>query len=232
MISYSEKDLFVNYVIAGFMYYILIGPPGSGKGTQSSRLTQHLRAAHISTGNLFRECANHDSLIGKKIQECISQGNLVSDDLVLELLQTKLQTLHPDTPCILDGFPRTLYQAKAFDSYLNDRHIPATILVLDLSDDVIINRLLSRATCLQCGYSTQMPHVDHTTLCPKCHSTLTRRSDDNEIVIRNRLDTYNKQTAPIIDYYKNTRHVCFIDGDDTEDNVFLRIRNALHSQKV
>jgi len=179
---------------------VLLGPPGSGKGTYASRLTSILRVPHISTGDMVRDEINAQTEIGKVIEEYSDRGELVPDEVIIRLLKERLKRSDCERGFILDGFPRTIQQAEALDG------ISKIDLVLNLNvpDEVIIQRLSNRIICRRCGaiYNklTLKPKRDY--ICDNCGGELYTREDDRPEVIQERLNVYRKSTEPLIEYYK------------------------------
>lgn len=186
---------------------IFIAPPAAGKGTVSDYLVKNYNYEHLSTGDLLREVIKSGSSFGKEIESIISAGNLVSDEIIIKLVSDKLATLPKDKPFILDGFPRTLNQAKSLDEMLINigvTNIMAAYLDIDL--ETAMDRVLGRIICPKCqrSYNFKLaklkPKVDN--ICDDCNIELESRSDDNEETFKVRFDTYLKNTSPIIDYYR------------------------------
>ena len=182
------------------MKAIIFGPPGAGKGTYGSRLKEKIGVEVIATGDIFRELMKENSELGKKVKSYVEKGMLVPDDVVVEVLQHRLSQLPNGKGFILDGFPRTSEQAKALKGITK---IDVVILI-DVPDDIIIERLSSRRICRNCGevYNVRFLKPKIEGICDKCGGPLYQRSDDNPEVIKNRLEVYQKQSKPLLDYYK------------------------------
>jgi len=176
---------------------ILFGPPGSGKGTQAKLLVQKYQLIHISTGDLFRYEIGNSTPLGLKAQEYMSKGELVPDEVTIGMLKNKVES-HPESKgFIFDGFPRTIPQSEAFDVFLNERDSCVTALIaLDVSEEELIGRLLDRG------------------------KTSGRVDDNNEITIRNRIEVYKAETAPVFDYYKDKGLSHFISGVGNVEEIF------------
>ena len=189
------------------MKAIIFGPPGSGKGTYSSRLQAKLGVDVIATGDIFRELVKENSDLGKKVKGYVEKGLLVPDDVVVEVLKQRLSKIPKDKGFILDGYPRTLDQAKTLDSITPID----VVLLLDVPDWIIIERLSSRRICRNCGavYNTRFLKPKVEGVCDKCGGQLYQRSDDNPEVIKKRLEVYKQQTQPLLDYYRK-KQVPFI----------------------
>lgn len=199
---------------------ILLGPPGSGKGTQAVRLAKQLNIPHISTGDLFRENLSKQTDLGKKVKSFMDSGHLVPDELVLDMLFDRVSKQDCTAGYLLDGFPRTIPQAQSFDGHLNPKD-DLIVLNLDVADDVIVKRIAGRLSCKGCG---SIQHKDFSPpkvegKCDKCGGELFQRPDDKPEVVKERLRVYHTQTKPLIEYYakKNVLHT--VNGEQTPDTV-------------
>lgn len=193
------------------MKCVFLGPPGAGKGTLAAEVAKEYGMVHISTGDLFREAIKAGTELGKKIKAVIESGALVSDDLTIALLKERLDKNDwADKGFILDGFPRTIPQADALSSIVN----LDSVINLDISDEEVIARLSGRRICSKCGRSFHIrfmkPQKEGT--CDSCSASLITREDDKEESIKKRLENYNKQTQPLIDYYKAKNLLIDIDA--------------------
>ncbi|NLC25519.1 MAG: adenylate kinase [Fastidiosipila sp.] len=182
--------------------FIFLGAPGSGKGTWSGIVSQRLDLSHLSTGDLLRHEVAADSELGQKAKSYMNAGELVPDELILSLVDKKLGELNG---FILDGFPRNIAQAKSLQDILEKNEISLTkVIYLDVPEEELIRRITNRVVCPNCGATynlkTMPPKVDG--ICDICGSKLIQRKDDTEEVFRTRLQAYNKQTAPLLDYYE------------------------------
>ena len=206
------------------MNLVLLGAPGAGKGTQAQKLVADYGVAHISTGDLLRAAVKAQSELGVKAKEYMDAGQLVPDELVIGLVKERLAKDDAKIGFILDGFPRNTAQAVALDSELADMGIVLDgALLVDVAFDVIVKRLSSRRTCRSCGY-TAGPTV---TVCPRCSGEMYQRDDDKPETIQKRLDTYESQTAPLIDYYKGHGILRVVDGDRPVDEVYADVKETL-----
>lgn len=182
---------------------IIFGAPGAGKGTYGSRIKEKLGVEVIATGDIFRELLKENSELGKKVKGYVEKGLLVPDEVVVAVLKQRLSQIPKGKGFILDGFPRTLNQAKILEGITK---IDA-IIVLDVPDEIIIERLSSRRICKNCGsvYNVRFLKPKVEGVCDKCGGTLYQRPDDNPEVIKKRLQVYTEQTKPLLEYYKQEK---------------------------
>ncbi len=212
------------------MKLVLLGAPGAGKGTQAKRIAENYNIPHISTGDIFRENIKNNTELGQKAKAYMDQGLLVPDELVLELIMERFKAPDCKNGYVLDGFPRTIPQAKALDEALekNNDRIEYAINV-DVDDDVIINRMSGRRACLNCGRTyhvkTLRPKVEDT--CDYCNSKLVLRDDDKPETVKKRLDVYHEQTQPLLDYYNEKGILHNVDGTGEIDRIYNDIINIL-----
>ncbi len=194
------------------MNAIIFGAPGAGKGTMASRLQAKLGVSIIAMGDIFREIVKQDTALGKKVKVYLEKGQLVPDDVVVEVLKEKLSGQRNKKGFIFDGYPRTLAQAKILDSITKID----VILLLNVPDSIIIERLSTRRICRNCGevYNIRFLKPKVEGKCDKCGGPLYQRSDDNEEVIKNRLKVYEEQTSPLIQFFKEKK-VPFITSETT-----------------
>lgn len=208
------------------MNLILLGPPGAGKGTQAKMVAAKYKLPHISTGDMFRETAQSGSELGKKLQSFMSAGKLVPDDVVIEVVKTRLSKPDTKNGFLLDGFPRTVPQAQALDRILAEKNGKIDDVVsLSVNGEEIVKRLSSRRVCAGCGASyntiTQPPKVEN--VCDLCGGKVVQRADDTAETVRNRLRVYNEQTSPLIDYYAKKGVLRDVDGSRPVEEVFKNI---------
>jgi len=182
---------------------IIFGAPGSGKGTYASRLQAKLGVEVISMGDIFREMMKENTEFGRKVKGYVEKGLLVPDDIVVEVLKQRLNKVPKEKGVILDGYPRTLDQAKTLESITKID----VILLLNVPDWIIIERLSTRRICRNCGtvYNTRFLKPKAEGVCDKCGGSLYQRSDDNPEVIKRRLQVYQEQTSPLLEYFKEKR---------------------------
>lgn len=217
--------------------FVFIAPPAAGKGTQSKFLVEKYDYIHISTGDLLREEINNKTTLGMQINDVISEGKLVDDELVLKLLKNKLENvLKLDRPFIIDGFPRTSNQAVMLDDCLNNLNIDNyKVIYMDLSYDEAVKRVLGRIICPNCGKSfndqipSLMPKVEG--ICDVCQNSLEKRSDDTKETFKARYDTYILNTKPIIDYYNENNRLINIDASKDAENIFKDIETYVTEVK-
>ena len=207
------------------MNIVLLGAPGAGKGTQAEKLVEDLGLCHISTGDILRKAVKDETELGLKAKGFMDAGDLVPDELIIDLMRERIQ--QPDTAkgVILDGFPRTTTQAVALDAMLKEleRPLDAAVLV-NVDAEVIVKRLTSRRMCKTCGHIGTVADGEK---CTVCGGEMYQRDDDNETTVRNRLDVYANSTAPLIDYYKGCDLLLDVDGDRDPDVVYKDIKGKL-----
>ena len=206
------------------MNIVLLGAPGAGKGTQAAKLVEEFGTPHISTGDMLRAAVKAGTPLGQKAKSFMDAGDLVPDDVIIGLVTERLQDPDTEKGFILDGFPRTSAQAVALDAELSKlgRPLDAALLV-DVDPEVIVKRLTSRRMCRAGNYIATAAAET----CPKCGGEMYQRDDDNEATVRNRLDVYEKSTAPLIDYYRGCDLLVSIDGDRDPNVVYADVKQAL-----
>lgn len=211
---------------------ILIAPPAAGKGTQSALLCAKYNLAHISTGDLLRAEVSKKSKLGNELAKIMATGGLVSDDIIVELLRNRLKEEDCKKGYILDGFPRTLAQAKSYQNMLKEEGKElGKVIVIDVPKEMLKKRIVGRVSCPNCGevynelIKEAMPKEVNT--CDKCHGTLTKRSDDNAESFETRYQTYLDMTAPLINYYKDLNILATVDGSISKTDTFNQIEKVL-----
>jgi adenylate kinase len=212
------------------MRLLLFGPPGVGKGTQAKLLSEDLHIPHVSTGDLLRAAAAEGTELGKKAKSIMDAGQLVPDDVMNRIVREALSSKRMAAGFLLDGFPRTLPQAKALAKIFGDLGIVKFwVLNISLDDEEIVRRLGNRVVCRKEGriFSMEEDSVTLTTPCPVCGSELYQRDDDKPDTVRKRLQVYVGQTAPVIEFYRAARVVVDVDGANSIDVVHREIRLLL-----
>lgn len=203
---------------------ILLGPPGSGKGTQAKRIMDELGLPHISTGDLFRENISKNTELGQKAKGYINAGKLVPDALVLDMLFDRVARPDCKKGYLLDGFPRTIPQAEALESHLKQGEYVAAIN-LPVSDEMIIKRISGRLSCPSCGNVSNIYFSPPKTegVCDKCGANMVQRPDDKAEVVEERLRVYKEQTEPLIAFYQKKGVLRTVDGQQDPQVVFQKI---------
>ena len=214
------------------MRIVLLGAPGSGKGTQAKKLVEKFNIAQISTGDLLRAAVAAGSELGKQAKAIMEAGELVSDEVVLGLIKEKLGSPETAKGFILDGFPRNLAQAEALDVMLIEQTLPIDAAIhIHVDSEEIIKRITGRRSCADCGaiYNVHFsPPTQEEGRCDKCGSNnLQHRADDNEETVRNRLQIYGQQTAPLIAFYDDKGLLHTIEGTGNIDQIFAAVCAAL-----
>jgi adenylate kinase len=212
------------------MNLILLGPPGAGKGTQAKMMVDYFRIPQISTGDILRANLKERTPLGLKAKEFMDKGLLVPDEVVIDIIQVRIKEPDCRDGYILDGFPRTVAQAQALDKVLSAMNSGIDhVISIDVEKGELVKRLTGRRTCRQCGrgYHVIFDPPLNKNLCDKCQGELYQRDDDNEDTVRNRLEVYDAQTFPLIQYYKEKNLVRSIDGQGGIQQIFDRIVQVL-----
>jgi adenylate kinase len=203
---------------------VLLGPPGSGKGTQAVRLAEALGVPAISTGDILRKAVHDGSPIGRAVKAVMERGELISDGMMTDIVAARLHASDAQVGCVLDGFPRTVDQAVALDRLMVGRgHV--VVAELAVPEAALIRRLTMRRVCEQCGVNAQ----PEASLC-RCGGSLVSRADDREDVARERLRVYERATRPLVDFYSARRVLHAIDGTLAPHAVTARIRSAIDAR--
>ena len=207
-----------------------MGAPGAGKGTQAVFIKNAYNIPHISTGDMFREAIKNATPLGKMAKEFIDQGHLVPDSLTIDLVKERLSMPDCKKGFILDGYPRNLAQAKNLSAMLESLNIKLdACLYIDVSQDILTNRIVGRRVCPKCGASFHIenakPKVDG--ICDYCGSELIQRKDDTLETVSARLEVYNTSTAPLLDYYEKEGLLRKVDGEGEIEQIFANIKKVL-----
>ncbi len=211
----------------------LIAPPGGGKGTQADKICSDLKIPHISTGDIFRAIVKGNykgSFPVDEILNYMNKGLLVPDVMVVKVVLERLQEDDCKNGFLFDGFPRTINQAELYDSYAKDKALTKVILI-DVNEENLMKRLTGRRSCPKCGkiYNIYFTLPKNDNKCDADGVILTQRSDDNEVTVKQRQDVYKKETAPLIDYYKNKGIFYKVNGEQSVDGVFKDIMEVIES---
>lgn len=204
---------------------VMLGPPGAGKGTQAERLAARHGVPRISTGDILREAVQAGTELGRAVERTMAAGELVGDDLMVEIVRARLDRPDVGRGFVLDGFPRTVPQAVALDRMVEGRG-PLAVLHIVVPADVIVARLNGRRICGTCGANAP-PEAAVDGTCPRCQGRFVPRPDDDEAVIRERLRVYEQQTRPLVAYYRSRPGFFTVDGNQTPDRVQAAIEAAL-----
>ena len=205
------------------MKLIFLGPPGAGKGTQATGVSSHLRVPHISTGDMFRAAIKNETPTGLEAKRYMDAGKLVPDSVVIAMVKERLAMPDCANGYLLDGFPRTVDQARALDEI----SAPDAVVDIDVPDDMLLSRLTGRRVCSKCSGTFHVSKLADENVCPVCGDKLYQREDDKPATISNRLSVYHEQTAPLIGYYAGLGRLKRIDGNNRPEDVFQAILASL-----
>lgn len=212
------------------MNIIMLGAPGAGKGTIAAQMEERYGITHVSSGDIFRENIKNETELGKLAKDYIHKGQLVPDDITINMMIDTLGSDKCKTGFILDGFPRTLVQAQQLDKALDERGSKIELVILvDASNDQIVDRLSGRRVCAKCGatyHIINMPSKKEG-ICDKCGGEVAQRKDDTKEVILDRLKTYDEQTKPLIDYYKSKGILKIVPGFVESQEERLKMIDAM-----
>ncbi len=216
------------------MNIILMGPPGAGKGTQSEKILSYCNIPHISTGDMFREAIKNQTKLGLEAQEYMNKGLLVPDEVTIGLVKERLSRDDCKNGYLLDGFPRTIPQAEALETLSKEISRPVELVItIEADKDELVKRISGRRVCPKCGNSYhlafKLPKVENT--CDSCGSTLIQRKDDTIESLNVRLDAYEHQTKPLVEFYDKKGLNRSVDGLKSIDEVFNDIRKLLDEVK-
>lgn len=205
------------------MNIVFLGAPGAGKGTQASLVAEKYNIPHISTGDIFRQNIKEKTPIGIVAKGYIDRGQLVPDEVTIEIVKGRINQDDCKNGYILDGFPRDVVQAEALNSFTKLDAVIDIVIPLDR----LLKRLTGRRVCVKCGESYHTDFIGNATVCEKCGSTLIHRDDDTEATVAKRLDVYTTKTAPLIQYYEDCKLLRKVDGDKSVNQVFDEIVKVL-----
>lgn len=205
------------------MNVILLGAPGSGKGTQAAKITEKYGLVHVSTGDIFRENIKNQTPLGVTAKSYIDKGHLCPDELTVAMVKDRLSRDDCKNGVLLDGFPRTLAQAAALEGFLR----VDAVINLDVPNDLIVNRIVGRRSCPKCGGTFHTDFIGDAKTCPTCGAELVKRADDNEETVKERLSVYESQTKPLIDFYGERKVLFTVNGVGSVDEIFKNIEEVL-----
>ncbi len=210
---------------------VMIGPPGAGKGTQARQLAEHYHIPQISTGDILREMARLETKLGLQLKEIMASGELVSDEVLASVIQTR--TTQPDCNggYILDGFPRTPSQARTLEKLARGQGKDVRLVSIEVSRDALMQRLTGRRTCAKCGeiYNVYFRATRQEGICDVCGGELTHRTDDKAETVGTRLTAYEQRTAPLIEYFRENGRLVSVNGERDVQEVFADITTALEN---
>ena len=215
------------------MKIILFGPPGVGKGTQAKLLVEEFHCAHISTGDLLREAVKNKTTLGLKAKSFMDAGNLVPDEVVIGLIEEVLKSEEARDNFILDGFPRTLPQASALEDLFRKLNITLdSVISIEVDNDEIVHRLDQRRLCRGCGRIYSIARIGaELKVCPQCGGELYQREDDKAEPVRRRLEVYQQQTRPLIEFYGRSGQLVPVNGMDEIGYVHKLILDAIYKKR-
>ncbi|EJT6171918.1 adenylate kinase [Clostridium perfringens] len=216
------------------MKIVLLGPPGAGKGTQAKSISNRYSIPHISTGDIFRKNISENTPLGIEAKSYMDNGQLVPDEVTINMVKDRLQQDDCKNGYLLDGFPRTVHQAEALDNFLTEREESIdTALLIEVPKEFILERMTGRRVCPSCGasYHIKFNPPANNGKCDLCGSDVIQRKDDTEETVKERLDVYENQTQPLIDFYKNKKQLSVVDGTQAINEVFESICKILGSDK-
>ncbi len=202
---------------------VFLGPPGAGKGTQAVRVSEALGVPHISTGDIFRKEIREKTPLGVEAKSYIDAGGLVPDSVTIGMVKNRLAEDDCKAGFLLDGFPRTIAQAEALDTFAK----PDAVIDIAVADEKLMARLTGRRVCTKCAGTFHISNLGESDVCPVCGATLYQRDDDKEETILSRLNAYHAQTAPLIGYYTEAGTLHEVDGDQKPDAVFAAVMAEL-----
>ncbi len=205
------------------MKIILLGAPGCGKGTQAAKISEKYNLPHISTGDIFRANIANKTPLGLKVKEIMDSGNFCPDEITIQLVKERLAEPDCANGYLLDGFPRDMVQATALDGF----NPPDMVVNIDVDLQKIEKRITGRRVCKLCGNSFHIDFIGDTAICPDCNGELIIRKDDNVETVKKRLEVYEKNTQPLIEYYSKQNKLKGVNGDLSIDGVFEEIEKII-----
>jgi len=205
------------------MKLIFLGPPGAGKGTQATGVASNYSVPCISTGDMLRSAVKNETAVGLKAKKYMEAGQLVPDEILVEMVKERLAQPDCANGYLLDGFPRTVDQAKALDGFAT----PDAVVNIDVPDERLMDRLTGRRVCAKCQGTFHITKLKDEKVCPVCSGELIQRNDDKPETIANRLNVYHTQTAPLIGYYTDNGKLHTVDGDNRPEDVLKAILASL-----
>ncbi|QSX06010.1 adenylate kinase [Sedimentibacter sp. zth1] len=215
------------------MRAILLGPPGAGKGTQAETIVNEFKIPHVSTGDMFRKNIKEQTQLGKKVKSYLDKGALVPDELTVEIVKDRISQVDCKNGFLLDGFPRTLEQANALDNVLSELGQKLDYVInIEVDSKLLIDRAVGRRICKDCGQTYHLLFNKPTKegVCDKCGGELYQRKDDTEETVANRINVYQNQTQPLIEYYTNKGCIININGEQSIDKVSRDIISNLRGE--
>lgn len=224
--------MIINWKAVDSMKIIMLGAPGAGKGTQAQMIAEKYNVPHISTGDIFRANIKNGTELGVKAKEYIDKGQLVPDELTVQILLDRVANEDCKEGYVLDGFPRTIPQADVLDKELTKLGDKVDFAInVDVPDENIVRRMSGRRACLKCGATYHIEHIPPKKegVCDKCGSDLVQRDDDKPETVQNRLSVYHEQTQPLIEYYEKKNILKTVDGTKNMQEVFSDIVNILNA---
>ncbi len=216
--------------MSGELRLVLIGPPGAGKGTQAAKIAERYSISHIATGDIFRANVKGGTELGRKAKEYMDAGELVPDEVVVDMVRDRLQEDDAADGFLLDGFPRTVPQAQALEAILDELGRPLhVVLRFSIDDDEVVKRIAGRRVCVDCGatYHVEIDAPEDPGTCDECGGQVIQREDDQEEVVRNRLDVYHRETEPLEFFYWQRGLLQDVEAEGSLDEVTSRAFEAI-----